>query len=233
MTAQQIPLSFEHRHALDAEDFVVADANRDAVAWLDRWPDWPGRSLALYGPAASGKTHLAHVWRHRSSAHLIAARELSVANVMDALGSEHRLVVEDADCGVDEEALFHVINLVREEDGFLMLTGREAPARWTVGLPDLASRLAAIPAVAVTAPDDELLAAVLGKLFDDRQLKVADDVVDYLVMRMERSFSAVGSLVENLDSLSLAERRNITVPLARRVLEQQESTRGDEPWTSD
>ncbi|MEM7121854.1 MAG: DnaA/Hda family protein [Pseudomonadota bacterium] len=233
MTAQQIPLSFEHRHALDAEDFVVADANRDAVAWLDRWPDWPGRSLALYGPAASGKSHLAHVWRLRSGAQVIAAHDLTVANVIDALGSDHRLVVEDADRGVDEEALFHIINLIREEEGFLMLTGREAPARWSVDLPDLASRLGAIPAVAVTAPDDDLLAAVLAKLFDDRQLKVADDVVDYIVMRMERSFSAVGSLVESLDSLSLAERRNITVPLARRVLEQQESTRRDEAWTSD
>ena len=233
MTADQIPLSFEHRHALDAEDFVVADANRDAVAWLDRWPDWPGRALALYGPAASGKSHLAHVWQHRSGARLIAASALTVANVIDALGTEHRLVVEDADRGVDEEALFHVINLVREEDGFLMLTGRNAPARWTIALPDLMSRLAAIPTVAVTAPDDGLLAAVLVKLFDDRQLRVADDVIDYLVMRMERSFAAVGSLVESLDSLSLAERRNITIPLARRVLEQQASFTGDEAWTSD
>ena len=233
MTAQQIPLSFEHRHALDAEDFVVAEANRDAVAWLDRWPDWPGRSLALYGPPSSGKSHLAHVWQHRSGASLIAASVLTVANVVDALATDHRLVVEDADRGVDEEALFHVINLVREEDGFLMLTGREAPARWSVGLPDLASRLAAIPAVAVTAPDDELLAAVLVKQFDDRQLRVADDVVEYLVMRMERSFAAIGSLVESLDSLSLAERRNITVPLARRVLEHQQSSMGDESWTSD
>ncbi len=233
MTADQIPLSFEHRHALDAEDFVVADANRDAVAWLDRWPDWPGRALALYGPAASGKSHLAHVWQHRSGARLIAASALTVANVIDALGPEHRLVVEDSDRGVDEEALFHVINLVREEDGFLMLTGRDAPARWTIALPDLMSRLAAIPTVAVTAPDDGLLAAVLVKLFDDRQLRVADDVIDYLVMRMERSFAAVGSLVESLDSLSLAERRNITIPLARRVLEQQASFTGDEAWTSD
>ena len=218
--ARQIPLSFDHRAALDAEDFIVAGPNKAAVAWLDRWPDWPGRALAIFGPAGSGKSHLAHVWRHRSRAGLSDGAALTTAGVVDVVGPLHRLVVEDADRGVDEAALFHLINLVREEGGFLLLTGRQAPARWPVELPDLRSRLAAMPVVELLEPEDRLIAAVLAKQFDDRQLRVADDVVDYLIPRMERSFAAIASVVAALDRLSLAERRNITVPLARRVLEQ-------------
>jgi len=231
--ARQIPLSFDHRPALDAEDFVVAGPNSAAVAWLDRWPDWPGHTLAIFGPAGSGKSHLAHAWRHRSGAGLMAGAALRAADVADVAGPTYRLVVEDGDRGLDEAALFHLINLVREEGGFLLLTGRHAPARWPVVLPDLRSRLAAMAAVELLAPDDGLIAAVLAKQFDDRQLRVAADVVDYLVPRMERSFAAIAEVVAALDTLSLAERRDITVPLARRVLEQEPTDRGDKPWISD
>jgi len=231
--ARQIPLSFDHRPALDAEDFIVAPPNEAAVGWLDRWPDWPGRALAIFGPEGSGKTHLAHVWRHRSGARLIAASELSVARAADILGPGNRLVVEDADRGVDETALFHVMNMVREEAGSLLLTARQAPARWPVALPDLSSRLAALQVVELLAPDDDLLAAVLAKHFVDRQLKVADDVIGYLLPRMERSFKAVQRIAAALDRLSLAERRNITVPLARRVLDRVHDEGEEQAWTSD
>ena len=232
-SARQIPLSFDHRPALDAEDFIVAEPNMAAVAWLDRWPGWPGDVLSIFGPAGSGKSHLAHVWRHRSGARLVAGSALSVDAAAEVLAPKHRLVVEDADRGVDETALFHIMNMVREEKGSLLLTGRQAPARWPVGLPDLRSRLAAVQVVELLAPNDELLAAVLAKHFVDRQLKVADDVVDYLLPRMERSFAAVARIVAALDRLSLAERRNITVPLARRVLDHMTPHEEETSWTSD
>ncbi len=231
--ARQLPLSFDHRPALDAADFVVAGSNTAAVAWLDRWPDWPGRALAIHGPAASGKTHLAHVWRHRSGANVIDGSSLTSTNVAEVGGPDHRVVVEDADRGVDEAALFHLINLVREEGGSVLLTGRDAPARWPVRLPDLSSRLAAMPAVGLEAPDDGLLVAVLAKQFDDRQLRIGDGVVEYLLPRIERSFAAISRVVAGLDKLSLAERRNITVPLARQVLEEDITDTGDPTWTSD
>ncbi len=231
--ARQLPLSFDHRPALNAADFVVAGSNTAAVAWLDRWPDWPGRALAIHGPAASGKTHLAHVWRHRSGANVIDGSSLTSTNVAEVGGPDHRVVVEDADRGVDEAALFHLINLVREEGGSVLLTGRDAPARWPVRLPDLRSRLAAIPAVGLEAPDDGLLVAVLAKQFDDRQLRIGDGVVEYLLPRIERSFAAISRIVAGLDKLSLAERRNITVPLARQVLEEDLTDTGDPAWTSD
>lgn len=221
----QLAIPFEHRTALGVEDFLVAPGNADALAWLDRWPDWPGHALALHGPAGCGKSHLAHVWLARCGGVLIAASDLHDAMVEERAG--HATVIEDIDRGVDETALFHLFNLAREEGGWLLLTGREAPARWPILLPDLSSRLAAITAVPLGRPDDALIGAVLTKLFDDRQLRVPEDVIAWLVARMERSFAAIGQVVEALDSLSLAERRNITVPLARRVLDGMEQNQLD------
>lgn len=214
---KQLPIPFEHRPAQGAEDFLIAPGNADAVAWLDRWPDWPGHALALHGPAGCGKSHLVQVWLARSGGTALAAGDLRGSDV-EAL-APGATVIEDVDRGVDETALFHLFNLSREEGGWLLLTGREAPARWRVVLPDLSSRLSAITAVPLGRPDDALIGAVLAKLFVDRQLRVPEDVIAWLVARMERSFAAIGQVVEALDSLSLAERRNITVPLARRVLD--------------
>jgi len=225
---RQLAIPFEHRPALGAEDFLIAPGNREAVAWLDRWPDWPGHALALHGPEGCGKSHLAQVWLARCGGTLVRGGDLGPDDpVRLAAGPT---VIEDADRGVDETALFHLYNLAREEGGFLLFTGRQAPARWPVVLPDLRSRLATVTAVALGRPDDALIGAVLAKQFDDRQLRVPDDVVAWLVQRMERSFAAIGAVVESLDSLSLAERRNITVPLARRALdglEQNELDLGD------
>lgn len=223
MSEAQLPLDLGHRPALSEGDFLVAPCNAEAHAWLERWPDWPGPASVIFGPAECGKTHLAHLFAAISGAVTIAAAALTVADPPRLLGQALAVVVEDCDRDggrADEAALFHLINLTKESGGFLLLTGREAPSRWKVGLPDLRSRLNAMPALAIGAPDDAVLAAVLVKLFADRQVKVGEELVTYLLGRMERSFAAAASLVERLDHAALAGRRPVTVPLARSVLEQ-------------
>ena len=218
----QIPLDLPHRPAMGAADFLVAPCNRDAVALLDRWPAWPGPALVVHGPEGCGKTHLTHVWRALSGAAAIARHALKPDAVPDLLGGARAAVVEDADAGVDERALLHLHNLLAEDGGHLLLTARTAPAEWGVALPDLASRLAAAMSVAVGAPDDALIGAVLVKHFADRQLSVDPAVVTFLLARMERSFAAVRSLSAALDAAALAAKRRITVPLARDVLRRLE-----------
>lgn len=210
----QLTLGLPHRPALGRDDFLVAGSNADAVAWLDRWPDWPATALALHGPAASGKTHLAQVWRQRSGA--VEALGHFDPPSLAAAGA----VVFDLDAAPgpgDERPLLHLYNLLAERRGHLLLVGREPPARWPIRLPDLKSRLSTAPAVALLPPDDELRAAVMIKLFADRQLRVDADVVGYLLRRLDRSFAALGAAVAALDEAALAERRPITVPLARAV----------------
>ena len=223
MTADtQLALDLQQRPAMGMADFLVADCNAAAVGWLDRWPDWPGSALALHGPGGCGKTHLTRVWAARSGALLLNAEALVSADPGSMPGDRPQLVIDAADrvAGASaEEALLHLYNLVREGDGRLLLTGRTAPARWPLALPDLSSRLKAIPAVGVGDPDDALLAAVLVKLFADRQLVVGAEVIAYLLPRIERSFAAASRLAAAIDGASLARRRPVTVPLARSVLE--------------
>jgi DnaA regulatory inactivator Hda len=176
----------------------------------------------IFGPAGCGKTHLAQVWRARTHAPRINPSDLNVENVPHLLAKARAVVIDNAERGAGvhetERALFHLYNLARETGGYLLLTAEAAPAHWNIRLPDLRSRLLAAPAVAVGPPDDALLAAILVKLFADRQLRVGADVVRFLLTHMERSFDAARHLVADLDAAALAARRRITVPLVRRVL---------------
>jgi chromosomal replication initiation ATPase DnaA len=217
----QLALDLQFRPALGRSDFVVSDSNRDAVAWLDRWPDWPSRVLAIHGPAGCGKTHLAHVWQTRSNARFVTeidAAQLEAGGAV-ILDEPPVTVLADSEGGKALQiALFHFLNRLRELQGSLLILHREAPARWPVQLPDLASRLAAIPAIAVAEPDDTLLAAVLGKHFADRQLVVGTEVIDFLVRHIERDFAAAATAVAVIDQAALSSRRRITLQLARQVI---------------
>ena len=205
------------RPALGREDFLVAPCNETAVAWLDRWPDWPGPALVIHGPPGSGKSHLAEVWRRRSGGRLIDAADLGEAAA--GAGREAAALVVDGLGGrIDERALLHLYNSVAERGGHLLLTAAAPPARWPLALPDLASRLRLAPAAALGMPDDALLGALILKLFADRQTAVAPEVAAYVVPRIERTFEAVARLVERLDRAALAEGRAVTVPLVRAVL---------------
>lgn len=218
MTNRQLALGLGFRPALTREDFLIAQPNAEAIAWLDRWPDWPNLELAIVGPAGSGKTHLSYIWQLHATAALLNANALHEIPV-DVLATGN-LILEDFDrTSWSEESLFHLLNLMRERGHSLLVTARSAPARWHVTLPDLASRLKALPIVSVSTPDDNLLIAVMVKLFADRHLTVGEDVIDYLSMRIERSFSAVYKIVAALDEVALERQRKITIPLAREVLQ--------------
>jgi chromosomal replication initiation ATPase DnaA len=194
------------------DDFLVSDGNRAAFDLIADWPNWPGPALALYGPAGSGKTHLAHLWCERSGAPLLAGGMLDKPEALPAT-----VAIDDVE-RAPERALLHLYNLCREQNGGMLLTMRAAPASLTIGLPDLASRLRALPVIGIAEPDDALLHAVLVKHFADRQLRVTPEVFAYLLARIERSFAAAAATVARLDQLALETGRPVTVNLARAVL---------------
>ncbi len=208
---------------------MVAPSNEVAVAWIDRWPDWPAPALALYGPPGCGKSHLCQVWRGLSGAVAAEATVLDEQEPPEVLGAARACLLDGIGDRLSgrpgrERRLLHLYNLLAERGGHLLLTGRTAPARWELSLPDLQSRLGAAPAVELSRPDDALIEAVLVKLFADRQLQASPEVVHFLTARMERSFEAAREMVAALDESSLAGRRGITVPLAREVLARLEGT---------
>jgi chromosomal replication initiation ATPase DnaA len=218
MVARQLALALEHAERLAREDFLDGPSNAAALALVDSWPSWPARSVVLAGPEGSGKSHLAAIWAHTAGARLIAARALQEAMVPTALATG-ALVVEDLASGAfDERALFHLLNLAREHEAYLMLTARTPPARWGFVIPDLGSRLKALPVVVIAPPDDALLRAVLIKLFADRQLVVDEGLIGYLAARIERSFAAARAVVGRLDIEAMQRRRPLTRALAAEIL---------------
>jgi chromosomal replication initiation ATPase DnaA len=199
-------------------DFLDSDANRAAVATIDAWPVWPRAGVILVGPAGSGKTHLVEVWREAAGAAVVAAPALAGADV-PALAARGAVAVEDLHAGIaDEAALFHLMNLSREGSLALLLTSRAHPAALALALADVASRLRAATLVELGAIDDPLLRRVLVKLFADRQLAVDPAVVDYLVVRMERSLAAADALVAAVDRSALAAGGRVTRALVAAVL---------------
>ena len=228
--ARQLVLELPLTPGMGREDFLATPANEAALKAISEWPAGrPGEpfALALVGPEGCGKSHLAEIWRLEHDALRATVADLSVEAVPQLLARSN-LVLEDLPAGDAaarewETALFHLLNLARQEGGHVLLTSRISPPRWPVALPDLKSRLAALPMAELLPPDDMLLRAVLVKLFADRQLIVPEEVISYLLLRMERSLGAARRLVAALDATALREQRRITRPLAAKVLAELES----------
>ncbi len=217
---RQLPLDLSGDPSYRRDDFLPAQANAVALAWVERWPAWPGPVLALAGPAGSGKTHLLRIWAERAQARLLTPADLSVGAfpaVLDLIGAATSIALDDAQ-GVAGDAdrerqLFHLFNWLRERGGWLVMAAVEPPSRWPVALPDLASRLRTAQVAQIDSPDDALLAAVLVKLFRDRQVQITADVVDYLIRRMDRSLAAARAIVDAADHQALAQKRPVSVKL--------------------
>jgi chromosomal replication initiation ATPase DnaA len=220
MSPRQLALALDHAESFDREDFLEGPPNAAALALIDRWPDWPADIVALVGPRGSGKSHLASIWAARAGARFLSGRTLELGGLPGALATG-ALVVEDlAEQEFDERSLFHLLNLAREERTYVLLTARSVPTSWNVRLADLGSRLRAVPAVSLDAPDDPLLRAVLVKLFADRQLAVDEALLSFLLARIERSFSAARAAVEVLDGEALRRGRPVNRALAAELFRQ-------------
>jgi chromosomal replication initiation ATPase DnaA len=214
LAPRQLVLALDHSVSFARDDFLRGPSNAAALTLIERWPDWPDRIVALIGPEGSGKSHLAAIWAEATGARILSAKLLSIIDLPTALATG-ALVVEDLESdGLDERALFHLINLAREEGAYVLFTARFAPTGFSISTKDLASRLRALPLVALAPPDDTLLRSLLVKLAVDRQLAVDEAVVNYLVNHIERSFAAAHTVVQRLDEEAMRQHRPVTRALA-------------------
>jgi chromosomal replication initiation ATPase DnaA len=219
-TPTQLTFDLAHRQALGADDFLISQSNRAAADMIDRWPAWPQSSIAVVAPSQAGKTHLGNVWRLRSGAACLDACAIREADLA-AVTAAGAVLVEDLHIGIgDERVLFHLLNLVQEHKLSLLLTSRMPPGEISASLPDLRSRLRALPVVVIAPPDEALLKAVLVKHFADRQLAVEPHLVTYIALRMERSMEAAARIVADIDRAAMASHRKVTRALAAEVLAQ-------------
>lgn len=219
----QLPFDFPAAPSYADGDFLVAASNSEAHAWVRRWPDWPRPGLAIHGPPGCGKTHLGQIWRRRSGAVQLTGNGLEDCDPLGVLAGAPALLIDDlapaALSSAAERHLLHLYNLLAERGGHLLICAAEPPARRPVALPDLRSRLNALPAVAIQQPDDGLLRLLLAKLFSDRQLIVDAEAIEFALRRTERSFDAARRLVEAVDRAALTVQRRPSLALMREVLQ--------------
>lgn len=217
---KQLVFDLPHLAAFEADDFLLSSCNRSAADMIDRWPDWPAHAVVICGPAGSGKSHLVSVWRQRSGADVVAMADVSADTVTQFQQSGH-LAIEDVAAGGGperERLVFHLLNQAREAKSQILITTRHAPGELDIALPDLRSRLRALPIAEIQPIDDALLSGLLVKLFSDRQLAIDPGVIKYLMRHMERSAESAREIVERIDHLALATHRKVTRALAADAL---------------
>ncbi|MGJ4996666.1 chromosomal replication initiator DnaA [Bradyrhizobium sp. HKCCYLR20261] len=215
---RQLALALPHEESLTRDNFFEGPGNAAGLALVDAWPEWPARTMFLVGPDGSGKSHLAAIWAEQAGARSLSAHALEAGAVPGALATG-ALVLEDLTAAdLDERALFHLLNLARQDEAFVLITAREAPASLPIALADLRSRLRAVPVVTLLPPDDQLFRALIVKLAADRQLSIDETVVSYLASRIERSYAAARETIAMLDNESLRLGRPVTRALAAELL---------------
>ena len=215
---RQLAFVLPHAESLSRDDFLEGTANAEALGLIDLWPDWPNRVMLLAGPEGSGKSHLAAIWAEEAGARSTMAHALTAATVPGALATGAVVVEDLTPDSFDERALFHLLNLAREDGAYVLITARIVPIAMEIALRDLRSRLRAVPVVQLKAPDDHLFRALIVKFCADRQMSIDETVVSYIASRIERSFVAARRTVELLDSEALRLGRPVTRALAAELL---------------
>jgi DnaA regulatory inactivator Hda len=217
---KQITLELGYRKAFGLEDFFVTPSNEEAAYWLENYQNWVNKMLVICGPKGCGKTHMANMFASMigDDAIIIKASDLSLQDVPDIINRYSFVIVDSSDKDGDEEAMFHLYNMAKEERKYLLFMANNPPARWGIKLADLSSRLSTITAVSIKEPDDVLMSVILVKMFNDRQIKVKKEVIDYILKNIERSFTALVNLVDASDELALSLKKPITVPLVKNVI---------------
>jgi len=220
--SNQLIFDFECHPALSRDSFLIAENNLNAVQWIDKWPDWPSPVLCLFGPSGCGKTHLAQVFKARSNALKLENKWFEREHyAIPAMA----LIYEDVDLNlnkVSEVSMFHLYNNLKEKGGHLLLTAKTPPSKWALNLKDLKSRLNTAIISEIGLPDDQLMAAVLFKMFSDRQIFVTEKMLKFAINRMERSFSSMRKFVDMVDNVSMSEKRKASVFLIKSVIETME-----------
>lgn len=218
MHRNQQVLNLPSKTTYDHADFYVSSSNVLAYRWIESWPTWPNHCLILFGPLGCGKTHLAHIWKQKTGALIIPFQDLAFKNLDDLCQKHKNIIVEDIPEIFDENILFHLYNSAQQAAGTLLLTANASPSNWNISLPDLKSRLKAAMCAEIKPADDELLKAMMRKIFSDEQIKVQDQIINYLLNHQERSFNALFNTIKTLNTHALATKRKITLPLVKEVL---------------
>ncbi len=220
----QIPLDLRHVEALGREDYFVNASNENVLKWLNKWPDWPTHAFVIYGPKASGKTHLLSVWAEKSRQEIFGIQDV-LSRGWESLREQKHVAIDNVHEAIGdaekEQQLFHIYNQLLSAGGTLLLTSEISLSGLQFSLPDWESRMRATTSETLFQPDDELLSVVLLKLFQDKKIAIGEKEIQYIVPRVERSYAVAQRLVEEINQTSLSQKRAVTIPLIKDVMESE------------
>ncbi len=233
----QIPFEFNVANYMRREDFMVSQCNENAFRMIDSWPNWLSSGLIIYGSKGCGKSHLAHLWVEKIKQtigkpikiSLIEANRINLRNVTSIATENQCIVIENLSPKANNEALFHLFNIYNNSGRYMLWTAESAPSRMKFALKDLQSRLNMLPSVKIDEPDDFMLQMLIIKLFNDRQIIISEDILNYIVNNAERSFAYIVALVEEIDAVSLAWKSNINYKVVKKSMENLKNNKNKEP----
>jgi len=215
--SKQLILDLRTIPSMGREDYYVSKSNEEAVKWVDKWPEWLTFGFVVVGPSGAGKSHLANVLKYFSRGILIKNSDIRDKNIME-LSDNSCLILEDIDTNLSEINLLHLFNFLLENNSKIMITSKIPIKKLNISLADLRSRLSSLPQVNLGLPDDKLISRVIIKQFTDKGVKVDMEVVNYLLKRVDRSFSSINNIVSMVNMASIQSARKITVPFVRKLL---------------
>ncbi|MBP5699074.1 MAG: hypothetical protein J6W96_06075 [Alphaproteobacteria bacterium] len=223
---KQYLLKFATNAYLGEEDFLVTACNELAYKTITLWPCWSHFALDIFGPQSCGKSHLAHIWINHIQRTLqkpieipiLPASAINMKNVNKFINKYQYLVVENIDTNIHEEALFHLYNAYNTPEHFILFNSLIPLSKILFKLPDLQSRLNTVPTAEILLPDDEMLTALIAKLFNDRQIMISQEILDYILKNAERSFNYISRLIEEIDDISWIYGRTVTIPIVREAM---------------
>ena len=219
--SKQLYFEMPNKSALGIEDYMITDSNNFAFDLIIKMVKGEINFGLISGPPYSGKTHLSKILVKNTINYKSLYIDRDYQNILDKFESSDILILENIDkvkYDKSEQDLFHIINLVKESNKKLLMTSRKSISEIDLSLEDLKSRLNSILEAKINEPDDQLMELILIKIFNDKQLKINPNVIDFLMSRLVRSYESINLFIEKIDKFSLERGKNITIPLINDLL---------------
>jgi len=213
----QLLLDFDIKTNFNDHDYYVSESNYFAFNLIDKWPKWEKRILNISGEKFSGKTHLANIFKSKASALFLNENEIN-GDVFKKIKLHESIIVDEFSNTIDEKITYSILNLVDQDSKYLLINSETPLGEINFKLPDLASRSRNLLHAKINPPDDELIFAIILKNFSDRQIKLEKKIIEFIINRIDRSYSKISEFIYKIDELSLKKKKPINLKTIKEIL---------------
>ena len=213
----QLLLDFDIKKSFNNHDFYVSDSNFFAFNLIEKWPKWEKRILNVSGEKYSGKTHLANIFKSISSALFLTEKEIN-NDIFKKIKLYESIIIDDFSNNLEENLVYAIFNLVDQDSKYLLINSETPLSKLNFKLPDLISRSKNVLLAEINPPDDELIFAIILKNFSDRQIRLEKKIIEFIINRIDRSYSKIYEFIYKIDELSLKKKKPINFKTIKEIL---------------